>query len=129
MTLPTLKQWQYAAGGKYGTTYSWGNYWNTENCQNSNSHQRGILPIIGSQGPMQIQDFQRDITLDGITNLAGNVREWCLDESVNSEGTTIGITAGGSYKLSRSRNFKSMYSSKKPAHQADLDLGFRLILK
>ncbi|MBF9014986.1 MULTISPECIES: SUMF1/EgtB/PvdO family nonheme iron enzyme [unclassified Oceanispirochaeta] len=128
VTLPTLKQWQYAAGGKYSTTYPWGNYWNVKNCQNKNSTQPGILPIIGTQGPMQIQDFQRDITLDGITNLAGNMREWCLDESVNSEGTTIASIAGGSFKLSRSKNFKSMYTSKKPAHQADVDLGFRLIL-
>jgi Sulfatase-modifying factor enzyme 1/Caspase domain len=129
VTLPSLKQWQYAAGGKYETTYSWGNYWNIKNCQNSKSNQAGILPIIGQKGPTQIQDFQRDITLDGITNLAGNMREWCLDETVNSEGTSIGTIAGGSWKMSRSKNFKSLYTGKKPTYQADVDLGFRLILK
>ncbi|MDC7233049.1 MAG: SUMF1/EgtB/PvdO family nonheme iron enzyme [Spirochaetales bacterium] len=129
VSLPTLQQWQYAAGGKYGTKYSWGNHWDVKNCQNSSSRQPGVLPVIGTQGPTQIQDFQRDITLDGLTNMAGNMREWCRDEYTNSDGTVIGTIAGGSWKMSRSRNFQSMYTGKKPAHQADVDLGFRLILE
>ncbi len=129
VSLPSVQQWQYVAGGKNRSVYPWGDYWENTYCQNKNSQTKGVLPIIGEAGPIQIQFFQKDITLDGVTNLAGNVREWCIDQRVNSEGGTIGTIAGGSWKQSRARYFKSTYTSSKPVHQASEDLGFRLILQ
>ena len=129
VSLPALAQWQFAAGGNYNNIYPWGDFWDSGYCQNSNSQTPGILPIIGEDGPTQIQIFQKDITLDGVTNMAGNVREWCLDERTNSEGSVIGTIAGGSWKLSRSRNFKSTYTGSKPVYQAAEDLGFRMVIR
>jgi len=129
VTLPSVEQWQYAAGANRSFTYPWGDLWNADYCQNKNSSNRGVLPIVGDSGPTQIQVFQKDITIDGVTNLAGNVREWCLDADKNSEGTFIGIICGGSWKLARSRNFKALSSGKKPVFQASDDLGFRLVIQ
>ena len=127
--LPSTAQWQYAAGGKNSTVYPWGDSWNKIYCNNSKSSLPGMLPIIDGQGPVQVQYFQRDITLDGVTNLAGNLREWCSDERVSSDGDLIGTIAGGSWKLSRTKYFKADYTSVKPVFQTAEDIGFRIVLE
>ncbi len=128
-SLPTAKQWQYAAGKKNKSLYPWGNKWIKTNPNSKHSDPKGMLPIIGDRGPIQIQYFLKDITIDGVTNMAGNVREWCLDEKKNSQGNMVGTIAGGSWKLSKSKQFKSGYVTSKLTYLAAEDVGFRIVIK
>ena len=127
--LPTTAQWQFAAGGKRGTRYPWGDGWSEGNCHNESAGTPGMLPVTGSLGPIQTQYFVRDITLDGVTNLAGNVREWLREETTGSEGGRVGFVAGGSWKLSKSKQFRADYTTRKATHLAAEDLGFRLVIE
>ena len=126
--LPSVEQWQYAAGKKYNISYPWGSSWNSSYCLNKNAQPGGMLPVVGGRGPIQTQYFLKDITKDGVTSLAGNVREWCADEKTSSEGDVIGIIAGGSWKLSKPRQFHATYTTSKPGYLTAEDLGFRIII-
>ena len=125
--LPTQEQWEFAAGGKYERDYPWGNIWNDSFCHNENTDPVGMLPVMGNRGPVQVMKFFNDITLDGVLSMAGNLREWCADES-EYRGKKMGVIAGGSFTLGKSSYFKADYTTKKPAIYTDEDVGFRLIL-
>ena len=127
--LPSLAQWQYAAGRKNGTAYPWGDDWDATYCQNADSSAPGVLPVAGSSGPVQEQYFLMDMTLEGVTHMAGNVSEWCADQKKSSEGSNLlAAAAGGSWKLNRPKYFSADYSSYKPVDSSEEDIGFRLVL-
>jgi uncharacterized caspase-like protein len=127
--LPSLAQWQYAAGRKNGAAYPWGEDWDPAYCQNADSGAPGVLPIAGAAGPVQEQYFLMDMTLEGVTHMAGNVSEWCADQKKSSEGSNLlAAAAGGSWKLSKPKYFLADYGSYKPVDTGEEDLGFRLIL-
>ncbi len=129
VTLPTLAQWQRAAGGIDHRAYPWGDEWDASYCQNEASTAPGALPIVGRTGPVQVQYFGMDMTIDGVAQMAGNVREWCADQRKSAEGDALlsGL-AGGSYRLSRPKYFTSDSSAWKPASAEDDDIGFRVAL-
>lgn len=126
--LPEIRQWQYAAGGKINTDYPWGNIWNSMYCHNKKSNTRGMLPVIGSLGPIQVQFFLKDITIDGVANLSGNVREWCKDEKKSNEGFKLSAIVGGSWKWDKPKFFKNTYVIYNPVHIIAEDLGFRIVV-
>jgi formylglycine-generating enzyme required for sulfatase activity len=127
--LPSLAQWQYAAGRKNGTAYPWGEDWDPTFCHNADSGALGVLPIAGTNGPVQEQYFLMDMTLDGVTHMAGNVREWCSDQRKSSEGSNLlAAAAGGSWKLGKQKYFSADYSAYRPVDTGEEDLGFRLVL-
>jgi formylglycine-generating enzyme required for sulfatase activity len=128
-SLPALAQRQYAAGGKYGTAYPWGDDWDASFCHNAGSGAPGALPVDGENGPVQVQYFLKDMTLDGLTHMAGNVSEWCSDQRKSSDGSVLlAATTGGSWKLAKPKYFSADYSAYKPVSNGEEDLGFRLVL-
>jgi hypothetical protein len=128
--LASLSQWQYAAGGRYGTTYPWGDEWEPEYCQCSGSKAPDALPLEGESGPLQELFFLNDITLDGVKMLAGNVSEWCADKKKAEDGTTdIAACAGGSWRLAKPKYFAASYSQYKAVTSEDEDQGFRIVLQ
>ncbi len=125
--LPTREQWEYAAGKKYGRSYPWGNNWHAGYCHSAVTNPRGMLPVTGGRGPVQVFDFYNDITLDGVTGLAGNMREWLRDEQ-KAGGRTFGLIAGGGWTESKSSYFEAGYTTRKPAAYAEEGIGFRVVI-
>lgn len=65
--LPTEAEWEYAAGGKEGRKYPWGN----EEPDKTRTGFGGPIKPVGS--------FPKGATPDGVLDLLGNLTEWCAD--------------------------------------------------
>jgi formylglycine-generating enzyme required for sulfatase activity len=129
VALPSLAQWQYAAGGRFGTTYPWGNDWDPSYCQSAASTAPDVLPLQGEAGPVQELFFLNDVTLDGVKMMAGNVSEWCSDHGKSADGSTdLAASAGGSWRVSRPKYFTAGYSQMKPVTTEEEDQGFRVVM-
>lgn len=68
--LPTEAEWEWAAGGKEGRKYPWGNELLTPQRANFGGN-------VGH--PQPVGSYPEGRTPDGIYDVAGNVAEWCLD--------------------------------------------------
>jgi formylglycine-generating enzyme required for sulfatase activity/predicted phosphodiesterase len=69
--LPSERQWEYAARGKQGRRYPWGD-------QPPDPDRANYADAkVGDPSPVGI--FPGDCTPEGVLDMAGNVVEWCLD--------------------------------------------------
>ncbi|MFC0105628.1 formylglycine-generating enzyme family protein [Kibdelosporangium aridum] len=74
-TLPTEAQWEYAAAGKSGNTYPWGDDEPDTGLANFAPYSD---PPLDRQ-PTRADAFPRNTSEFGIRDMAGNFAEWCLD--------------------------------------------------
>ena len=65
-------EWEKAARGVDGRTHPWGDRWDL-----TFTHVRQSLE--GEPHTSGVGRFERDVSPYGVSGLAGNVREWCLD--------------------------------------------------
>jgi iron(II)-dependent oxidoreductase len=86
--LPHEWEWQYAAQGKDGRTYPWGNDWNP---------QAVPVPEKGHdlRAPDNVDAHPEGASPFGVMDLTGNVWQW-TDEYLD-EHTRAGIVRGGGY--------------------------------
>jgi len=68
--LPTQEQWEYAARGKQGLIYPWGNRWDRHRC-NNNSHNSPLGLHTTS-----VYQYPNGASAFGVMDMAGNVCEW-----------------------------------------------------
>ena len=67
-TLPTEVQWEYAARGAEGREYPWGD--EPPTCELAHYDQ------CEPRATVEVMSRSRDVTPEGVYDLAGNVREW-----------------------------------------------------
>jgi formylglycine-generating enzyme required for sulfatase activity len=70
--LPTEDQWQYAAQGKDGRWYPWGNDWDSSRLNSTRSGIGKTTPVTQFEG--------RGDSPFGVVDMVGNVREYCLTD-------------------------------------------------
>jgi formylglycine-generating enzyme required for sulfatase activity len=98
ISLPTDAQWQHAAQGETTHVYPWGDTWNPDCCNTLESSIGKTTPVTRYAG---IGDSSF-----GVTDLIGNVWEWCVTEYRTGytllEGTGSRVLHGGSWNDSKS---------------------------
>ncbi|MCP5007096.1 MAG: SUMF1/EgtB/PvdO family nonheme iron enzyme [Planctomycetes bacterium] len=113
--LPKEKEWEAAAGGKDGRVYPWGSEWDKNRCNN-------VEIDINKTSPVGI--FESGNTPDGISDLSGNVREWCMDWY--SESRSNRVLRGGSWD-GYGQYCRSAYRYSYWPDYRYYDIGFRLV--
>ena len=92
ITLPTEQQWQRAAQGDTNWAYPYGPKFDENRC---NSNTQGTTPVTQYEGKA------KGDSPFGVTDMNGNVWEWCLTKYESGErdmdGTDVRVLRGGSW--------------------------------
>lgn len=107
-SLPTIFQWEKAArGGDFthfeGSVMPWGLMSPKETGEHrANFEGRGTAPV---------ESYEFGISPFGCYNMAGNVKEWCLNEMTGGYATTGGSWEDPAYLFGHTGVFQGFYSS------------------
>lgn len=121
ITLPTEVQWQRAAQGDDKREYPWGNTFDRDRCNTSESGVHGTSPVNGypdGASPYEVLD------------MSGNVFEWCLNEyenpfNVGLAGDARRVVRGGSWMNGQSSARCTYRYGNYPLNRYE-DAGFRI---
>lgn len=114
-TLFTEEQWLAAAAGFEKRVYPWGN---DDDCYKCNCYEGDEK--IEKTSPVGI--LLQDNTPEGVTDMAGNVLEWCADWYIQGESRVV---RGGSW-YSSAGDCRSAYRSGDDPGSRSSSVGFRL---
>jgi len=108
-------EWEAAAGGKEGMEYPWKGEWDKNKCNNGETD-------IHKTSPVGI--FKSGNTPEGISDLSGNVWEWCMDWYDKDRPDRV--LRGGSWGFN-ARYCRSAYRNYNHPDDRRSNIGFRLM--
>jgi formylglycine-generating enzyme required for sulfatase activity len=73
--VPTAREWKYAAGGQFNWTCPWGDCWDGKILADGVCWKR-----TESDGPCEVGTNPRDVSPQGVRDLAGNLSEWVQED-------------------------------------------------
>jgi len=106
--LPTDQQWQRAAQGDDGRVYPWGDTWDASRCNTKESNISKTTPV------RQYEGKDKGDSPFGVTDMVGNVWEWCLTDSHDN---TNDINTKSEYRVLRGRSWDSARSNARAAYR------------
>lgn len=124
--LPTEDQWQYAAQGDDERDYPWGAKWDANRCNNNVGGQgRGTTTSVRQYEGVGDSAF-------GVTDMVGNVYEWCLtdyDLMTNeiNEVAARRVLRGGSWGLGKTNDFCCAVRGRNDPFRWFNSYGFRIV--
>jgi len=89
--LPHEEQWEKAARGTDARPYPWGTEAYDRICNVNSSHDSGPRPVV-------VDSFPWDESPYGVRGLAGNARDWCLNDPGLAAYSGWRVTRGGSWQ-------------------------------
>lgn len=90
--LPTSQEWEKSARGPGGNIWPWGNVWDPEKANSSES---------GHGDTTAVDQFKLGKSYYGVFDLVGNVWQWCLDKVAPPESGAaepMRVLRGGSWR-------------------------------
>ena len=129
--LPSEAEWEYAARGRPGSAYPWGD--NPPDCAKANYGE-----CVGETSPAG--DYPMGASWCGALDMAGNVWEWAgdwyeqsyynlspLENPTGPRGGSYRVVRGGSWS-SEAGDLRAAYRLNNPPANRNNDLGFRCVV-
>ncbi len=120
--LPEEKEWEAVAAGKKGRVYPWGPEWDKNKCNNGYTD----INKTSSVGIFKNGDTPK-INNKSVSDLSGNVWEWCLNFYDEDSSGSNRVLRGGSWYFSEQNCRSASRSYNNHPEDRNCFIGFRLV--
>jgi len=123
--LPDEHEWEFAARGRDGFLYPWGNNF-LPNANNSVPMPGAPRDSMPTHAYMVVDQMPGDLSPFGVMGMDGNVSEWTDTVVPGSiQGEKVAIICGANFKTNSEAHAVLTYRNKKAPNVSDFWIGFR----